>query len=184
MADPFVGEIRAFAFTFAPMNWATCDGQILAITQNQALYSLLGTTYGGDGKTTFGLPNLQGRAPMSFGTGSGLTPRSLGAAVGDASVSLTANQFPPHTHALQVVSATSADQTPAANHYLAKVPAAGKPAVTTNLYQPMQASGVQLAADAIQTAGTATGEIPHDNMQPYLPLLFCIALYGEYPVRG
>lgn len=184
MADPFVGEIRAFAFTFAPMNWATCDGQTLNIVQNQALYSLLGTTYGGDGKTTFGLPNLQGRAPMSFGAGPGLTPRTLGAATGDASVSLSANHFPPHTHALQSVSNSTADQKPAANHYLAKVPSAGKPPVTTNTYQPPSATGVQLAADAVQPAGTATGQIPHDNMQPYLPLLLCIALYGEYPVRG
>jgi len=185
MADPFVGEIRAFAFTFAPMNWATCDGQTLNIVQNQALYSLLGTTYGGDGKTTFGLPNLQGRAPMSFGSGPELTPRTLGAATGDATVSLSANHFPAHTHSLNVVSNANADQKPVANHYLGKAGnPGGKGFTSTPTYQPQPSTGTHLAADAVQPAGTATGAIPHDNMQPYLPVLLCIALYGVYPTRS
>jgi len=182
MADPFLGEIRAFAFTFAPMGWATCDGQLVQITQNQALYSILGITYGGDGKSTFCLPNLQGRAPMDVGSGPQLTPRIPGDVAGDATVPLTANNFPPHTHALNVVSNSDANQTVVANHYLAKVPATGRPPATTNTYS-MPPANVQLAADAVQVAGTASGAIAHDNMQPYLPVLLCIALNGEYPVR-
>lgn len=183
MADPFIGEIRAFAFTYAPMNWATCDGQILQINQNQALFSLLGTTFGGDGKTTFGLPNLQGRAPMSFGSGSGLTPRDLGEQVGEASVSLTTNAFPAHTHGLAVVSNANADKTDVANHYLSKGGNPGRPFTAINSYQPLPTVGTHLAADAVQPAGTATGPISHTNMQPYLPVLLCIALYGVWPTR-
>lgn len=182
MADPFIGEIRAFAFTFAPMGWATCDGQLMQITQNQALYSILGITYGGDGKSTFGLPNLQGRAPMDIGNGPQLTPRNLGAVAGDATVPLTVNNFPPHTHTLNVVSSSDANQTAVASHYLAKVPSTGRPPATTNTYTTPTVNA-QLAADAVQVAGTATGAITHDNMQPYLPVLLCIALNGEYPVR-
>ena len=182
MADPFIGEIRAFAFTFAPMGWATCDGQILQIAQNQALYSILGITYGGDGRSTFGLPNLQGRAPMDVGAGPQLTPRTLGGVVGDATVPLTANNFPPHTHALNVVSNSDSNQTTVANHYLSRVQATGRPPVTTNSCLPPPVN-VQMATDAVQLAGSATGPIAHDNMQPYLPLLMCIALNGEYPQR-
>lgn len=181
MADPFIGEIRAFAFTYAPKGWATCDGQILTIQQNTALYSILGTAYGGDGKTTFGLPNLQGRAPMDAGVGPQLTPRALGAVVGDATVPLMANSFPPHTHALNVVSNVNADKTAAANNYLSKGGSLGRVFTTINTYQQLPTANTQLAADAVQPAGTQ--QAAHDNMQPYLPVLFCIALNGEYPQR-
>lgn len=182
MADPFIGEIRAFAFTYAPYGWATCDGQILQIVQNTALFSLLGTYFGGDGKTTFGLPNLSGRAPMDAGSGPGLSPRTLGQNVGDATVALAGSNFPPHTHGLNVVSNTTADLTTVANSYLSKPPSVGRPPVTTNVYLPAPVTA-QLAADAVQQAGTATGPVPHNNMQPYLPVLLCIALQGIYPVR-
>lgn len=185
MADPFIGEIRPFAFTFAPYGWATCDGQVLPVQQNPALASLLGPTYGGDGRTTFGLPNLQGRAPMDFGAGQGLTPRTLGQVLGDASVSLQASNFPAHNHLVNAVSNVTpgADQSTVANHYLSKGGKLGKSFLATNTYQPQPSAGIHLAADAVQTAGTATGAIPHDNRQPYLPVLLCIALSGIYPVR-
>lgn len=183
MADPFIGEIRTFAFTYAPMGWATCNGQILQIQQNTALFSILGATYGGNGSTTFGLPNLQGRAPMDFGAGPGLTPRTWGQSVGDASVSLVANNFPPHTHGMNAVTNSNASLTAAANSYLSKPQTTDRPPVPTNVYQPSPSGSIQLAADAVQSAGTASGAISHDNMQPYLPMLFCIALNGIFPPR-
>jgi microcystin-dependent protein len=183
MADPFIGEIRAFAFTYAPYGWATCDGQIMNIVRNTALYSILGTYFGGDGRTTFGLPNPSGRAPMDAGAGPGLTARNLGETVGGATVSLSGSNFPPHSHGLNAVSNAPAGLATVANSYLSKPPTAGKPPVTTNTYLPA-AANAQLAADAIQQAGTATGPVPHDNMQPYLPVLLCIAVNGIYPVRG
>lgn len=182
--ENFIGEIRPFAFTFAPMGWAACNGQILQIVQNSALYSLLGTAYGGDGRTTFGLPNLQGRAPMDVGAGPGLTPRELGAVVGDATVPLSANNFPPHTHGLNAVSNVNADKSTAANNYLSNGGTGGRTFSALNTYQLQPSAGTQLAADAVQPAGTATGPIAHDNMQPYLPVLVCIALTGYYPSRG
>jgi microcystin-dependent protein len=183
MADPFVGEIRAFPYTFAPLNWATCDGQMLSPSQNQALFAVIGITYGGNGSTTFALPNLQGRSPMDFGAGPGLTQRSLNDAVGSATVSLTTNNFPSHTHSMNAVSNAITDQAAAANHYLSKTPTAGKPPTSINTFQPAPSSGTQLAVDAAQTAGTATVPVPHDNIQPYLPVQLCIALEGEFPVR-
>lgn len=184
MADPFIGEIRPFAFTFAPYGWSTCDGQILQIQQNSALFAILGATYGGNGTSTFGLPNLQACAPMSFGSGPGLTPRDWGEADGAATVSLQTNNIPAHTHSLNVVSNANADQKPVANHYLSKGGNPGRPFTATNMYQPQPSAGTHLAADAVQPAGTAMGSIPHDNMQPYLPVLLCIALYGIYPTRS
>lgn len=183
MADPFIGEIRAFAFTFAPYGWATCDGQILNIPQNTALFSILGTTYGGNGTTTFALPNLSGRAPMDFGAGPNLTPRNWGDKIGDAAVALTTGNFPPHSHGFNAVTNTAAGTATAADSYVAKAPASGKPAVTTNSFLPQPSAGTQLAADAVQLSGTAAGTVPHNNMQPYLPVLLCVALSGIYPPR-
>lgn len=184
MSDPFIGEIRAFAFNYAPYGWATCDGQILNIVQNTALYSILGTYFGGDGRTTFGLPNLSGRAPMDVGAGPGLTPRNLGQAVGDTTVSLAVGNFPPHTHGLNAVSTANAGLTAVANNYLSRGGTqSGKVFSQINTYQT-QPNNAQLAADAVQQAGTATGPVPHDNMQTYLPVLLCIAIYGIYPARG
>jgi microcystin-dependent protein len=182
MSDPFIGEIKAFAFNYAPIGWATCDGQILNIVQNTALFSLLSNTFGGDGKTTFGLPNLSGRAPMDVGAGPGLTVRTLGQTVGAATVSLAGSNFPPHSHGLNAVSNAPAGLMTVANNYLSKPPATGKPPVTTHAYLPQPVT-TQLAADAVQQAGTATGPVPHDNMQPFLPVLLCIAIYGLYPER-
>jgi microcystin-dependent protein len=184
MADPFIGEIRAFAFTYAPYGWATCDGQTMHIQQNTALFAVIGNRFGGNGSTNFCLPNLSGRSPMNFGAGPGLTNRELGAAVGDATVSLAANNFPPHSHGLNVVSNTNADSTAVANHYLSKPPTSGgKPPKATDTYLSPPVTA-QLAADAVQLAGTASVPVPHGNMQPYLPVLLCIAINGIFPARG
>jgi len=184
MADPFIGEIKAFGFSYAPRGWATCDGQLLLIQQNAALFSLLGTFFGGDGKTNFNLPNLQGRAPMGFGASPGLTPRGIGESFGEATVQLTANNHPPHTHALNAYSAANADKTIAADMVPSKGYAvvSGRPKAI-NTYAPVASGGrVSLAADGITPFGTATP--PHENMQPHLPVLLCIALTGIYPSRS
>lgn len=184
MSDPFIGEIRAFAFTYAPYGWATCDGQMMLINQNTALYSLLGTYFGGDGRTYFNLPNLSGRAPMNAGAGPGLTPRNLGQSVGDASVSLAGSNFPPHTHGLNVVGNANAGLTTVSNNYLSRGGTQdGRVFNPVNTYMPAPVTA-PMAADAVQQAGTATGPIAHDNMQPYLPVLLCIAVMGIYPARG
>ncbi|NVN97715.1 MAG: phage tail protein [Geobacteraceae bacterium] len=185
MADPFIGEIRAFAFNYAPYGWSTCDGQILNVVQNQALFSLLSNKFGGNGQTTFGLPNLSGRAPMDVGAGPGLTPRNWADTVGAASVSLAGSNFPPHSHGLNAVSTANAGLATVANSYFSKGNAivSSRPKAIAS-YGTALASPVQLAADAVQQAGTATGQIPHDNMQPFLPVLLCIAVMGIYPTRG
>jgi microcystin-dependent protein len=171
--DPFVAEIRIFPFNFAPKGWAFCDGQILPISQNTALFSLLGTTYGGDGKSTFALPDMQGNAPMHPGQGPGLSLHDLGETGGSETVSLLESEIPAHSHSL------TADATAA----LVKLPS---PTVTlarsknANVYQDTQGNLVALNDNTIAPAG---GDQPHNNMQPYLTLNFCIALQGVYPPR-
>lgn len=172
--DPFVAEIRIFPFNFAPKGWATCDGQTLPISQNTALFSLLGTTYGGDGKSNFALPNVQGNAPMHPGQGSGLSLHDLGETGGSETVSLLESEIPNHNHGVgaQTV-ALSAVATPA-NATLSR-PASG------NLYyNNAGATLVPMNTNALTPAG---GDQPHNNMQPYLTLNFCIALQGVFPPR-
>jgi microcystin-dependent protein len=171
MADPFVAEIRIFPFNFAPKGWAFCDGQILPLSQNTALFSLLGTTYGGDGKSNFALPNMQGNAPMHPGQGPGLSLHDLGEIGGSETVSLLESEIPAHTHSLPASNQVGTDRTPQ-GEVLAR--SAGM-----NLYK---ASGsiVMLADQAVTPAG---GDQPHNNMQPYLTLNFCIALQGVFPPR-
>jgi microcystin-dependent protein len=184
MADSFVGEVRTFAFGFVPYEWAECCGQQMNIQQYQALYAVIGSTYGGDNKTYFNLPNLNGRAPMGAGPGTGLTNRNMGNTPGSTTVALNANNFPPHSHSLNVVSNTAADKPDVANHYLANSPAiTPRPLNVAKTYLSPATPNVQLAADAVQLAGQATGDVPHNNQQPYLPLLLCISLFGEFPVR-
>jgi microcystin-dependent protein len=168
VAEPFIGEIRIFAGGFAPANWAQCQGQVVPIAQNTALFSLLGTTFGGNGVTTFGLPNLNGRAPVGLGTGSGLTPRNVGDVFGSETVALTSAELPPHTHNMVGTLHTATSSTPANN-----VLAAGQELA----YAPPPVSAT-LAPQAIGLAGSGQ---PHDNMQPYLPLTFIIALLGIFP---
>lgn len=172
MADPFVAEIRIFPFNFAPKGWAFCDGQLLPISQNTALFSLLGTTYGGDGKSNFALPNMQGNAPMHPGQGPGLSLHDLGEAGGSETVTLLTSEIPAHFHNLRAAASTGTKSVPSAN-VLAKTSGATPYAVPGS---PL----VAMAAGALNPAG---GDQPHNNMQPYLTLNFCIALQGVYPPR-
>jgi microcystin-dependent protein len=173
MSDPFVGEIRMFAGNFAPRGWAFCDGQLLAISQNDALFSLLGTTYGGDGRTTFGLPDLRGRVPIHAGQGPGLSDRRLGQQAGSESVTLTETTLPPHDHPL-LASTASADAADPGGRVTAAV-------TDQNLYGDGLLSET-LNPGAVTPAGAAEPQ-PHDNVMPYLCVHFIIALFGIYPSR-
>jgi microcystin-dependent protein len=170
--DPFVAEIRIFGFNFAPRGWALCNGQLMPISQNTALFSLLGTTYGGDGRTTFALPNLQGQAPMHPGQGPGLSLHDLGESGGSETVTLLESEIPSHGHNWMGSGQVAEDRTPA-NEVFAR-------ATGGNLYTTDTSQMVQLASTAVQPAG---GGQPHNNLQPYLTLNFCIALQGVYPPR-
>lgn len=173
MADPFVAEIRIFPFNFAPKGWAFCDGQLLPLSQNTALFSLLGTTYGGDGKSNFALPNMQGNAPMHPGQGPGLSLHDLGETGGSETVSLLESEIPAHSHAIKADVLDPADvQAPTAATVYAK-------STGGNAYIA-PASLVAMAGQALAPAG---GDQPHNNMQPYLTLNFCIALQGVFPPR-
>jgi microcystin-dependent protein len=172
MADPFVAEIRIFPFNFAPKGWAFCDGQLLPISQNTALFSLLGTTYGGDGKSNFALPDLQGRAPMHPGQGPGLSLHDLGETGGSQTVTLLESEISAHSHA---VSASQADGT-------SQSPVGEKLATGVGIGQYAAPGGLtQLSPNALTSTG---GSQPHNNMQPYLTLNFNIALQGIFPPRG
>ncbi len=171
MSEPFVGEIRMFAGDFAPRGWAFCDGQLLAVSQNDALFSLLGTVYGGDGRTTFGLPDLRGRIPIHAGTGPGLSPRRLGAKFGTEEETLTVNQLPSHTHPLQA-STNIADETAPQGNVLGQLNAA-------ELYFSADAT-VNFSPNAITGTG---GTQSHFNLMPFLCVNFIIALFGIYPSR-
>ena len=172
MAEPFIGEIRIFAGNFAPRGWAFCNGQLLSVSQNTALFSLLGTTYGGDGRSTMALPNLQGRAAMHPGRGPGLTSRRLGQRTGVEMLTLTEAQVPSHTHTLDV-SDTEGTTTDPTNNVFAAMPD------STPVYSATS-DGV-LHQD---TLGSVGGSQPHNNMEPYLALNLIIALVGLYPSRG
>jgi microcystin-dependent protein len=174
MADPFVAEIRIFPFNFAPKGWAWCDGQLLPLSQNTALFSLLGTTYGGNGKSNFALPDLQGRAPMHPGQGPGLSLHDLGETGGAETVTLLESEIPAHAHALNASTQPGEDSDPNPAEGLAR-------SVGASLYQSTtNASVVQLAPQALAPAG---GDQPHNNMMPYLTFYFCIALQGVFPPR-
>ena len=168
-ASPFLGEIAMVGFNFAPRGWALCNGQLLPILDNDALFSLLGTTYGGDGQETFALPNLNGRAPNHRGQGPGLSNYVIGQAAGSEAVTLNPGQIPTHTHGARAVAGLGDSVSPG-GRYPAKN-AAGTPSYGNN-------PGVLLGASAIDPAG---GSQPHDNMQPYLAIHFIIALEGIYP---
>ncbi len=173
MADPFLAEIRIFPFNFAPRGWAWCNGQLLAISQNTALFALLGTTYGGNGTSTFGLPDLQGRAAIQPGQGAGLSLYDLGQTDGTQTVTLLDSEMPVHTHGLQASPDPGDNTVPGPTVSLAgsvggHVYVGGTPALTS------------AAPTALAVAG---GSQPHNNMQPYLTLFFCIALQGIFPQR-
>jgi microcystin-dependent protein len=172
MADPFVAEIRPFAFNFAPTGWAQCDGQLLPISQNTALFSLLGTFYGGDGKSTFALPNLQGSAPMNQGQSSGTSDRTIGEASGSPSVTLIQSEMPAHTHGLNAVEATATERQPPNQMF-----AVGEAISAYHTGQPNTTMNQNMLAPM-------GGSLPHNNMQPSLAVNFCIALQGIFPPRG
>jgi len=174
MSEPFIGEIRMVGFNFAPRGWALCDGQLLAIAQNTALFSLLGTTYGGDGRTTFGLPDLRSRVPMHAGTGPGLTPRQLGAKFGLETVTLNVSQLPAHTHAAQASSGSGNANSPIGRIW-------SKDAGVQSATYTGNAPDGSMAANAIGNAG---GGQAHDNMPPVQVVNFVIALVGLFPSRN
>src|SRR5690348_1690109 len=172
MASPFVAEIRIFPFNFPPKGWAFCDGQLLSLSQNTALFSLLGTTYGGDGKSTFALPNLQGDAPMHPGQGPGLSLYDLGETGGVESITLLVSEIPVHSHIVNASDFPADHTVPAPSNILAASQGGNLYAAAANL--------VPMAFQALPPAG---GGLPHNNMQPYLTLNFCIALQGVFPPR-
>jgi microcystin-dependent protein len=172
MATPFIAEIRIFGFNFAPRGWAFCQGQIQSISQNTALFSLLGTNYGGDGRTTFGLPDLRGRSPLSQGQGPGLTPRIVGERAGTENVTLLAGNLPAHTHTLAAVDAPANQASPGGN-------SPAQDAGGNRLYN--SAANVSMGATSVAPAG---GGQPHSNLQPSLVVNFCIALQGAFPARN
>lgn len=175
MADPFVAEIRIFPFNFAPKGWAWCNGQLMPISQNTALFSLLGTTYGGDGKSTFALPDIQGRAVMHPGQGPGLSLHDLGETGGSETVTLLESEIPAHAHAMNASQQDATERTPNAGG-IGQLLATG---VGISQYQTPGAL-TTLSPSVVAPAG---GDQPHNNMQPYLTFYFNIALQGVFPPR-
>jgi microcystin-dependent protein len=171
MSSPYIGEIRIFAGTFAPVGWATCDGQLLAISQNDALFTLIGTTYGGDGQTTFGLPDLRGRIPIHQGQGGGLSNYVLGQSSGTETVTVTTNQLPIHTHAASAASGVGHLSEP------------GGAVHATHRDYPVfdSAPGSAMAASALTSIGANQ---PHENMPPFLCINFIISLFGIFPSQN
>ncbi len=175
MSDPFVAEIRMVGFNFASKGWATCDGQLLPISQNTALFSLLGTTYGGDGKSTFALPNLGGSTPIAPGQGAGLSQRVLGETGGSVNVTLIPSEMPLHNHAVMAYTGDAGDsRTPSPTTAIA-VTAPG------NLYSTTATGLTSMSPQALLPAGS---NLPHNNMMPYLTVMFIIAMQGVFPPRG
>ncbi|HEV2773683.1 MAG TPA: tail fiber protein [Thermoleophilaceae bacterium] len=174
MADPFVAEIRIFPFNFAPKGWAWCNGQLLPISQNTALFSLLGTTYGGDGKSTFALPDLMGSAPMHPGQGPGLSLHDLGETGGVETVTLLQSEIPVHAHSLMANTGQANLQVPSAARSMAL-------STGGNAYTNQISNLTPLAPQALTPTA---GDQPHNNMQPYLTFYFNIALQGVFPPRG
>jgi microcystin-dependent protein len=171
--EPFIGEMMMTGANFCPRGWTDANGQLLAVSQNQALFSLLGTTYGGDGRTTFGLPDMRGRVAIHTGQGPGLTNRKQGNKGGTETHTLNVNELPSHTHNLMAASATATSKSPNG-----KVLAKAK----RNVYAPSSSGSMsQLAPTSIGTVGNSQ---PHNNMQPFLTIRYCIALQGIYPSRN
>ena len=171
--DPFIAEVRIFAGNFTPKGWAACNGQIMPISQNTALFSLVGTTYGGDGKTNFALPNMQGNAAMHPGSGRGLTPRDLGETGGSTTVTLNLSQIPQHNHNVMAINDVGDTNQPA-NNGIARSSGA-------SVYSPAGPPAVAMSASALPVTG---GGQAHNNMQPFLALNFIIALQGVFPPRS
>jgi microcystin-dependent protein len=189
MAEPFLGEIRIFPYTFAPRGWATCSGQLLSIAQNTALFALVGTTYGGDGQTTFGLPDLRGRVPIGQGQGPGLSSYTLGQVAGTETTTLTINQLPSHTHtatgALNAVQTKGSTQQPAAGSMIGRSVDTSGVGATPAIYVPTGTAGTQVALGGLSVSnGLTGGSQPFSLLKPYLVLEPCIALEGVFPSRN
>ncbi len=179
--EPFIGTVCLFAFSIIPRGWAACNGQLLSIAQNTALFDLIGTTYGGDGVNTFALPDLRGRVPNGRGQGPGLSNYMMGQAAGEEHVTLFVSNMPQHNHLLMASEGVATTNDPQ-NNYLAKstgVLDSGEGTVTVKTYgsQPMSIMNAM-------AVGMTGGTMPHDNMQPYLTMNYCIALQGIYPSQG
>jgi microcystin-dependent protein len=175
MSDPFVAEIRMFGFNFAPKGWAQCNGQLLPISQNTALFSLLGTFYGGDGKSTFALPDLEDSVPMFWGDGSGLSQYFLGQQGGSEFITLITSELPLHTHNMRAHNGDQADaQNPSPNVSIAQ---------SANGFAYQSVSNSNLTQLAFQSLPPAGGGLPHNNLMPYLVVNFCIAMQGVFPPR-
>ena len=181
MSNYFLGEVRPFGGNFAPQGWTMCNGQLLAISQNTALFALIGTVYGGDGITTFGLPDLRGRAMIHQGTGLGLSPRTLGEIGGSTSVTLLQGNLPAHIHSLNATATTATSAGPAGGNMLTGIPSVS----TGHLYVTQSGSPpptpTTLAGNACGLAGQS---LPHENMMPSLTLTYIIALVGIFPSRN
>ena len=176
MSDQYLGEIRMVGFNFAPVGWALCNGQLMSISQNTALFSLLGTSYGGDGRSNFALPNLQAAAPMGSGQGSGLSPRVLGETGGEFAVTLLPTQMPSHNHGVNCIGGAGSSDSPANNVWASAAGGRVPPPVYA-----AAATNVAMNPAAVQPSG---GNIAHNNMPPYLAVYFVIALQGIYPSRN
>ena len=175
MSNFFLGEIRMFAGNFAPFQWALCNGQLMPINQNAALFSLLGTSYGGNGTSTFGLPNLQNSAPLGQGNGAGLTPRVLGEIGGEPTVTLLTTEIPAHSHTPMAASTTANNQaTPSANSW-------GTGGRGMHLYAPSDSHDTTMKTGLLPTVGSG---LPHNNLPPFLVLTFIISLVGIFPSRN
>lgn len=175
--EPFLGEIKMVGFNFAPRGWAFCNGQVMGIAQNSALFALLGTTFGGDGRTTFGLPNLQGRVPLHMGNGPGLTPRVIGEMGGAENHTLITTEIPAHLHSGTVALPCSLEDATTSS------PQNAVPAIGPVAYAPTPTPAATTAAAAL-TTGPTGGSLPHPNMPPYLVVNFIIALEGIFPSRN
>ena len=174
MSDPFIGQIRMFAGSFAPVGWAFCDGSVLNVSANPALFSILGSIYGGDGRTTFGLPDLRGRVPVHEGSGLGLTARALGAKGGSETVTLTANQIPSHNHTVAAVSSNGNQGSPVGN-----LPGA-EAVANHDVWSDADADGTMKSTMIGNTGGSRS----HTNLQPFQVVHYIIALVGTYPSRN
>jgi microcystin-dependent protein len=177
MSQPYVGEVRVFAFPFAPRSYTFCNGQSLPISQYNVLFAIIGTTYGGDGQTTFNVPNMSNNAAMHWGNGPSLSPRTIGEPTGAPNVTLTTQQIPSHTHMIASAdTATTAQQTgtPTATAYVG-------PSSPANAYDPTNAPSINFSPKMIANSGSS---LPHPNTQPVLAMNFCIALFGIFPSRS
>jgi microcystin-dependent protein len=177
MSQPYVGEVRVFAFPFAPRSYTFCNGQLLAISQYEVLYTIIGTTFGGNGTTTFAVPNMSSNSAMHWGNGTGLTPRVIGQTSGAPNVTLTTQQIPNHTHMVLAANTTTAAQqsgTPTSSAYVG-------PSAPANAYDAVNAPSINFSPKMIANSGSS---LPHPNVQPVLAMNFCIALFGIFPSRS